>query len=656
MKTEREVRNLTALKPYPLFRLTIPLVAGIFLSDTLFQGSLPVVGFRVAGWILLLGMFILVRRQKYPSRWLFGSMAFLFTCCLGALLVQHQWERTTYMWPSERNMYRGVIVETPQEKTKTYLCKLQVDARVSIDKVIPVDRTLLVYIAKDSLSEQLQCGDRLHFYARVSQPQKPVIPGEFDYASYLFRRQISGTAIVYSGYWKTVGERVPLNMRQQANVWRGKILDCYRRWGFSGDEFAVLSALTVGYKEELSDELQETYQLAGVSHVLALSGMHVAILWGLLSWMMHPLDKRRSFRWLECLIITLLLWLFAFLVGLSASVVRAVVMCMLMTVSRAAGGRALSLNTWAIAAFFMLLYNPFYLFDVGFQLSFLAVFSILMIYPVVFHRWTVHQPALRYVWSVIAVSLAAQLGTAPLVIYYFAHFPIHFLLANLMVAPLAFLIIYGAVIVFLLSPFTFIHVWAVKGLDGLLWLLNHSMQWVEHLPLAHSGNIRLSALQVCLLYFILSLWLGSRLKHSCRWLIVSLSAINLFIGVEFYQMHFHKEEPQLVLMHSQVKSYPQAKVWEQDSIYRYKGITVCLLADNRWQNKKAECLLNIDYMYLCRGYRGKIAPLQRLFRIKKIILDTSLSTYKSNRLKEECKSLGLDYIDMSAKGSFRILL
>lgn len=650
------MQSTMAFMPYPIFRLTIPLVAGIFLSDFFFHGALPVTGFKILLLVTFIPMLVLIKWQRYTFRWLFGGMAFLFLFSLGALLVQHQWERINYEWPSERNVYQGVILNTPQEKAKTYLCKIHVDRRISVGNVIPVDRSLLVYIMKDSLSEKLQCGDCLRFYARVSKPQQTDIPDEFDYATYLFRQQISGTAMVFSGYWQQAGVRKPLDIKQQANVWRGRVLECYRRWGFSGDEFAVLSALTVGYKEELSDELRETYQVAGVSHILALSGMHVAILWGLLSWILHPLERKQILKWVKCILIITLLWGFAFVVGLSASVVRAVVMCMLMTVGQSGGRRAFSLNTLAIAAFFMLLYNPFYLFDVGFQLSFLAVFSILLIYPVLFRCWTVHQPVLRYIWGVIAVSLAAQLGTAPLVIYYFARFPILFLLANLIVAPLAFLIIYGAVLVLILSPFGIVHIWVVKGLSGLLWTLNHSMQWVEHLPFARSGDVHFSVIQVCLLYLLLFILLGYQLRRRRKQLVALLFATNLFVGMTCYQTHFYKQEPCLVLAHSQIKKYPKAEIWQQDSIYQYKGVTVCLLADNRWQNKTADKLLDVDYIYLCKGYRGKIAPLQKIFRIKKIILDTSLSDYKSDRLKEECRTLGLDYIDISSKGSFRILL
>lgn len=639
-----------------MFRLAIPLVTGIFVSDHFFQGALPVPAFGMGALVCLIGAAVLVRWRHYRSRWLFGGMAFLFLFCLGALLVQQKWQGVDYEWGAGKDVYQGVIVDVPQEKAKTYLCKLRIDKKVSERGMAPVNRTVLVYMMKDSLSVNLRCGDHLNFYTRVTTPEKEALPGEFDYAAYLFRQQISGTAIVFPGYWQWTGEREPLTWKQQAGVWREKILDRYRKWGFSGDEFAVLSALTVGYKEELSEDLRETYQTAGVSHILALSGMHIAVLWGLLCWILRPLDRSCLLRWVKCGIVVLLLWAFAFLVGLPPSVIRAVVMCMLMTMARAAGERALSLNTLAIAAFFMLLYNPFYLFDTGFQLSFLAVFSILLVYPVVFRCWPVRHPVLRYIWGIVAVSLAAQLGTASVVIYKFAYFPVCFLPANLIVAPLVLVIIYGSVAAFVLSPFALLHLWLVKGLNGMLWLLNNSMRWVEHLPMSHSGDMHFSLSQAGLLYSLLFVVLFYLLRPSRKLLIVALCGINLFIGFSGY-LYYMKEEPhQLILARSQIKVYPPKDVWRQDSIYHYKGLNICVLADNHWQGKSVGRLLDIDYMYLCKGFKGRIAPLQKLFRIRKIILDTSLGDYRLNLLKEECRRLGLDYIDLSPKGSYRILL
>lgn len=237
---------------------------------------------------------------------------FMFLFCIGALLVQQKWQQVDYEWSSGKNMYQGVIVDVPQEKAKTYLCKLRIGKEVSERGMVPVNRMILVYIMKDSLSVNLRCGDHLNFYTRISTSEREVIPGEFDYAAYLFRQQISGTAVIFPGYWQWTGKKSALTWKQRAGVWREKILDNYRKWGFSGDEFAVLSALTVGYKEELSEDLRETYQVAGVSHILALSGMHIAVLWGLLCWILRPLDRSCLLRWVKCGIIVLLLWTFAF--------------------------------------------------------------------------------------------------------------------------------------------------------------------------------------------------------------------------------------------------------------------------------------------------------------------------------------------------------
>ena len=308
-----------------MFRLTIPLVAGIFVSDHFFQGALPVLvsGTGILG--CLIGLIVLMKWQGYLSRWLFGGMVFMFLFCVGALLLQQKWQRVDYEWSSGKNMYQGVIVDVPQEKAKTYLCKLRIDKEMSERGIVPVNRMILVYIMKDSLSVNLRCGDHLNFYTRISTPEREVIPGEFDYAAYLFRQQISGTAVIFPGYWQWTGKKSALTWKQRTGVWREKILNSYRKWGFSGDEFAVLSALTVGYKEELSEDLRETYQVAGVSHILALSGMHIAVLWGLLCWILRPLDRSCLLRWVKCGIIVLLLWTFAFLVGLPPSVIRAVV-------------------------------------------------------------------------------------------------------------------------------------------------------------------------------------------------------------------------------------------------------------------------------------------------------------------------------------------
>ncbi len=499
--------DIQILKPYPLFRLTIPLVTGIFLSDALGQGRLDEgVCAVVAGCSFVL-MLTLYRLRKVAWHGAYGCVAFCFLLSLGAWLTQYRWNQIAYEWPIGRSVYQGAIVEPPQEKPKTWLCKVRVDERLSGEQVKPVGRTVLLYVGKDSLSARLQCGDHLRFFTEISTPEWSILPGGFDYGKYLFRQQISGTAVVFGKNWQTYGEREPLTMAQHAYVWRERILQLYREWGFEGDELAVLSALTIGDKTELSDELEETYRMTGVSHILALSGMHVALLWALMMGVLRPLGQSGWARGVRCVVIIGWLWAFAFLVGMAASVVRAVIMCMLMTLAQTVNGRSFSLNTLAVAAGGMLLYNPFYLFDVGFQLSFIAVLSILLMSRYFLHPADGKHQVVRSVWNVVAITLAAQIGTSPLVMYCFSYFPVHFLLANVIVAPLSFLIIYGAVLMFLVIPWAWLHGWVVKGIHGLIVLLNGSMAWVEQLPYARSGHVNLSVLQTVLLYMLLGLGL-----------------------------------------------------------------------------------------------------------------------------------------------------
>ena len=292
--------------------------------------------------VLFVALLWMLRTCAYRYRWLFGGTVSLFLLVLGSTVTQIQWDKINCDWSSEKKVYRGVVQETPVEKEKVMVCKVKTE-----------DRQVLLSVYKDSLSQTLQSGDNILFYGKIRSPHNAGNPYEFDYASYLLRKQISGTAYVYAGYWRVMDKPRVLGIKQQALACRDKIVGCYRQWGFKGEEFAVLSALTVGYKEELSDELRESYSVAGISHVLALSGLHVGILWFLFGYMLRPFCRNRAMRILKWVVVTLLLWSFAFVAGLMPSVVRAVIMCMLVELGTLGGKRGKPLNILAIAAFSM---------------------------------------------------------------------------------------------------------------------------------------------------------------------------------------------------------------------------------------------------------------------------------------------------------------
>ena len=480
------------LKDYPILRLTIPLATGIFfMREFQLSISMEVMLLALIGVSVMLGLSLCIR--SFTHRWWFGFLLFGFFFGIGMYRMKCQWEAVNVNWPEDKDIYAGVVTEPTIEKNKSICCK------VSLEQ----GPTIYLYVAKDSMARQVEMGDCLLFYTQVREPSNEGLT--FDYASYLKSKGISGTAYVANRHWYQTGQQLSLGWKQKALLVRERIIGWYKEWGIGGDELPVLSALTVGYKDDLSDELRNQYASAGISHVLALSGMHIGFLWLLIHVALKPLD-RVPFRKIKWLVSAMLLWAFAFIAGLEASVVRAVIMCMLLEWGRVSGRNALSIHTLSIAAFFMLLYNPFYLYDVGFQLSFIAVLSILMFYRH-FHSVCPSTHALvRRVWSIMCVSMAAQLGTAPLVMYYFSNFSVYFLLANIMVALLVPCIIYMAFATVVLVGCPWIHAWMVRGLDFMVGTLNALAGWVSALPDAVWSSSRLHQVEVWAIYGVVGVW------------------------------------------------------------------------------------------------------------------------------------------------------
>ena len=479
------------LKDYPILRLAIPLATGTFFARK-FHPYLSMEW--TCGSIIVLMLFISVFLwlHNFRYRWCFGAFVFLLFFGLGAFRMIYQWDKINVNWPEGEHDYVATVMEPPIEKPKSIWCKV----------ALYEGQNAYLYLAKDSFAYNVTMGDGLMFHTRMRRPGNEGLP--FDYASYLLCKGISGTAYVPSGYWKRMSCTGTLSFKQKAMAVREKIVHQYREWGIGEKQLPILSALTVGYKTDLSDEVRDTYSVAGISHVLALSGMHIGFGWLMMGVLLKPLD-RKGLRWIKWSLSSVLLWAFAFISGLEASVVRAVIMCMMMEFGHLLGGKSLSMNTLSIAAFFMLMYNPCYLYEVGFQLSFLAVLSILLFYHRFYALCPFQHPLFRSVWGVMSVSMAAQLGTAPLVMYYFSNFSVYFLLANLGVALLVPCIIYTAFASMVLVYLPCLQRWLVMVLNKMVEMLNSFAGWISELPYASLSVINLHQVEVWGVYLLLGL-------------------------------------------------------------------------------------------------------------------------------------------------------
>ena len=679
------------IKVYPILRLAIFLSAGIFFGDK-YAGICPAENLSLVLWA---GIFLLMfgaLKVSYGRRWLFGVGASCIMFLIGWLSAESEWRSLKNDWPTEKQAYRAVVLDVPLEKEKSIQCKVKVN-----------DRKVQLSLFKDSLSSTLGIGDELLLYTQIQSPTNHGNPYEFDYARYLYHHQVGGSAYAHSGNWVKRECKPTLSLKQKALLFREKVIDKMSRWGMDKEHLSILSALTLGCKRELDEEVRDIYSIAGISHVLALSGMHIGIIWVVLGFLLKPVALIRGGKWIKWFISTSLLWTFAFVVGLEASVVRAVIMCMLMELAKLAGTKGLSLNTLAIAAMLMLLYHPFYLFDIGFQLSFVAVAAIVLFFPLLFRVFREKSRLVRFLGGIMCVSVSAQLGTAPLVMYYFSNFSVYFLLTNLVASILVPIIIVGTFTMILVAPIPFLHNWIMFLLTKIVQALNETARWVSELPHAFFSISSISSAEIILFYLLLAILSLYGIKEKRRFFIGGIGVLALLlvvhVCVSFPQVRsaeivfYHvKNCPAIHLIESDGTSYVVSETkdgvvenlekvagrfWKkahikkpvliqadtngyeglvQENIIVWHGRKIGLLSDNRWQDKSVVQKLNLDYLVVCKGFNQSIESIFPLFKINKVVLDASLSKYEVERFKKECQKLGLGFVDIASEGSLRIFL
>lgn len=647
---------------YPLFRLTVALAIGIFLSDTFWNdiSILPVLkGVFIFLTIVACGLYTL---SIYRYRMLFGLVVFACFSVFGSILYLYNRSLIVYDWSDEEQIYIGRLTENPVPKKKTMKAVVEV-TQVKTGDTLPewkaVNRKIILYWMPDTTQQPLTYGDEICFRAQISRPVSDADFTGFDYGRYLENKGIGGTAVAFIGNWTSIGKSDVYSFRERAVLVRDRIVDIYRSWGLEKDAFAVLSALTIGDTKGLTQELRDAYNAAGTSHVLSLSGLHIGIIAMIISLFLLPLRYLKGGRWLISGCAMVLLWGFAFFSGLSASVIRAVLMfsiyivASVFTESRFSGFSSLS-----FAAFLMLLYQPLYLFDVSFQLSYVAVLSILLFYPLIVRKVQVKSRWLRYVISALALSLSAQLGTLPFILHYFGVFPTYFLISNLIVTPLSTFILFMAMVSLCLSWIPILGTWIIVSLNFALQMLNGIMEWIQQWSGSQVSSVYLTSLQAFLLVaFILFFW-AYCFNKSVRGLLVSLLSLDVLFMSCLYE---YKRQNCDYLFFTRAGIYTKrsreiVQHSTSSNIFKIKNLQIVLLNDDRWKNKTSDMPLHVDYAYICKGYRGTIKDLSNVFRLQQIIFDSSMNaTYKS-RLVEECIRLDIPYIDMSSKGSYGVLL
>ncbi len=536
----------------PFVRILVPFIAGIFAALYCPFGSLlPIIILLICGSFFL--YFSRTRRinTRYQSDIFIGVFILIIIICFGYL--------RTYWFNEKRqaNYFADVlhpkiiqidIEDAIVEKEKFFKCYASVKEVVdSLGKKSKVQGTILLYLKKSMDFKRPQIGDRFLIVAKLRPIQSPANPEEFNYQQYLSYHNIyyqvftdSSSRIGLSGHKNSI-YRIAAELRDQSL----KVLQKYLN---SPQELGVAEALLMGYKDDLDPEITAAFMRTGTLHVLAVSGMHAGIIYLILAFLTAPLTKRKYGKVFQVILLLFGIWLYAFMTGLSSSVLRASVMFSFITIGKLLKYHVNIYNIIYSSAFILLLYDPHFLVDVGFQLSYLAVLGIVFIQPMISKWYTPRFWLSKYVWGLISVSLAAQLLTFPIGIFYFHQFPNYFILSNLLIIPITSLALIGLIALLVFQMLPFLAILLGKALLYLIQFNNWLVKGIDQLPYSYINGLHFDIVQMLMMYGLLFLFLAFCI-HKNKAIVLSFLGVSIGFGLYLNSLQYKFSQQKVLLVH-----------------------------------------------------------------------------------------------------------
>ena len=519
------------LSNYPLIKILFPYIFGILWAYYgHFSWSIcKILGVFVVFILLLSLVFFRFRHYKWQGLktvllvtgyLLAGMMAIVFR-----LSPQHSEGQEAALEQESCWVARVIDIPVEREKSMKTVVEIQYSAsgRTMREKV-------LLYVQKDSAAKKLRYGDVLFVSFSPEEIAPPKNPDAFDYQKYMQRKGIFYSGYAGAGHWKVVGREVPNVFREMSRRMQQRLSQTFVVTGMSGQEYDIIRAILLGDDDTMEPGLKASYAAAGVSHILCVSGMHVGIIFMIIDFILKPLDLFRSTRFIKTLLIVTVIWLYAGITGLSPSVTRSATMFTFVSAGTLMRRSTNVFHSLLASLFILLTINPLLLFEVGFQLSYGAVFSIVWFQPLIAGLLSCRTKIGNYFWELLSVSVAAQIGTFPISIYYFGQFPNYFILANLSVITLSFIVMVTGILLLTVSWVPWLAGWGAWLLTREIRLMNDIIGGIEGLPGSVTTGIDFSVPQVIFLYFCIILILIT-LKYHRRitgWLAYACFALFSF--------------------------------------------------------------------------------------------------------------------------------
>jgi competence protein ComEC len=685
-------------KTAPMLRLLLPLILGILLY-WYFPVLIWVILFSLVSFISGYFLFLLLPLSvRFKIQWLQGLLIHLIICCLGMLITWQADIRHQNNWYGHRYRSGDYLIvqinEAPVQKTKTWKAEVIIEAIVHNDSSLPASGKMLVYFFKDSGMSNLHYGDRILIHKDPQNIKNSGNPGAFNYERYAAMQQIFQQVYVKQEDWAKLNGNAGNPFQQFLYTTRNNILAALQRnINNSKDELGIAEALLIGYTNDLDRDLVQAYSNTGVVHIIAISGMHLALIYVLLIWIFSRVPLIKQSKLLQTILILGCLWLFSLLTGGAASVLRSAVMFSFIHIGNNFVRKTSIYNALASSAFVLLCYNPYYLWDVGFQLSYLALIGIVVFQKPVYGLLHIKNKWLDKIWQLAAVSLAAQILTFPICIFYFHQFPLLFLLANILVVPLSSIILYAEIMLITCAWFHPLAVWVGKVTTGMLLLMNTLIEKINQLSFAVWDNISATVLSTVMLYMILTCWAAWLLNKHRNSFIVGLLFLMLFISLHTYQDWKVLNQQVLIVynvtkhraidiiegancrfigdsvMHAdqhlqQLNLKPARLFWhvsaEQSNgeqakdlvhFYQLHGTRIALINGSTKFDPLVK-KIDLNLIVISGNPSINIPELAMVFNCKQFVFDASNSLWKIGKWQADCSALHLQCHSVPAQGAF----
>ncbi len=467
---------------FPLARVTLVFIVGIVFAYYLQPSPNLVFTFLFVATLLLGGIYYWFTKRPNILR-AFGICVYITAFGIG---ISSQTIHTETYQKNHFTQVDSVFEHSHtfnlvlREKLKSSTSSLRYIALINqIDTTVCTGKIVL-NIKKDSLHHSFVIGNRLQIQGSLYPNSAPKNPNQFDYGSYLKNKQIYGQLYADASEIK-LSSQIEKDIWYYADQIRNTIITNLTKDGFNPTELNVAIALILGQQQDIDPEISKDYQYAGAVHILSVSGLHIGFLLLFVTFILKPVPNNKKGSFLKLVIILCSLWLFGILAGLAPSVVRSVTMFSFVAIGQHLRRSVNIYHTLLVSILLILLVQPAFLFDVGFQLSYLALFFILWFHPLLSSIWEPKNKISKYIWDILSVSFAAQIGTLPLSLYYFHQFPGLFFITNLVIIPLTGFIMGLGVLVMVLAFFDQCPFFLSKTLEWSLFIIDKIIHTIASL-------------------------------------------------------------------------------------------------------------------------------------------------------------------------------